>query len=224
MRLGAVDAVALQGPWPDPHAVAQSKQPGIRNGTHIKSQLGANTALWLGQPGAIQPRGATIQAGAVGHVGKARRQLIFHLNLAEQLTAVILNVDGVVNKFTQLDAGARGCFLQQQAAQNIGIQGHVNMHRPGCQTDLKLATVRAFCIGQPPWWQKCRNHHRGEPVADRRCHYQPVSAGFSGREFIPAVDACDHGVGCRCYSVRAKYRCKRIAGHVKERHRGTADG
>ena len=61
-------------------------------------------------------------------------------------------------------------------------------------------------------------------MADRRRNYQPVSARFSGREFIPAVGSRDHGVGCRRNAVSAKYRCKRIAGYVEERNRGTADG
>ena len=146
-RLGTVDTVTLQGSRAHADAVAQGWCRSILNGARIKNQLGAHAAFGLRKPGAIQTHGACVKAGAVGHIGKAGRQVVFKLDLTQKLAAAVLDLDAVVNKLAQIDRVSRSDFFNEQATQVARVERHVDMHWPRCQINRELAAVGAFWIG-----------------------------------------------------------------------------
>ena len=214
--LGAVDAVALQGARPHAHAVGQGEHLVIFDRTEVKDELGADAAFGLRQLGAIQTHDACIQAGAVWHIGKTGGQVVFHLNLAQQLAAAVFDLDGVVHKLTQFNRGARDCFFNEQATQGAGIERHVNVHRPGGQIDQELTAVRAFGVGGPPGGQQRRWQDRRKAVAAGRRDQQFVGAWDHSGEFVMPVGTGDHGAGGGGDAVSLEHHRRGVGADVED--------
>ena len=193
--LGAVDAIALQRAGADADPVSQDQHITVLDRAGIENQFRPDAALGLGQSGAVESHQAGIQACAAPHIGKAGRQVVFKLNLAEQLAAGIFYLDGVVHEVTEIDRAARGGFFNEQATQVAGVKGHVDMHRSGSQIDQKLAAIGAFWIGSPACRQKSGWKDRREAVAARWCHPQCIGARRDGREFKLAGWPGHHRMG-----------------------------
>ena len=214
----------MQGSRAHADAVAQGWCRSILNGARVENQLGAHAAFGLRKPGAIQTHGACVEAGAVGHIGKPGRQVVFKLDLTQQLTAAVFDFDAVVNKLAQIDRVSRSDFFNEQATQGAGIERHIDMHWPRSQINRELAAVGAFRICSPACRQERRRKHRRKTVAARWCHQQLVGAGCDGWKLILAGYPGHHRVGGGRHAISLKHHCGRIGADVEQGHGCSAHG